>query len=284
MKIRVNSPCLCGSGRKYKRCCARVAFDMPPGVEGLKRPEPIPVEASFNEFVKEVGGELVGDLIPKDPNQPKNADYLFTKSNVVVELKCFEKDLFNTPEDVPRIGKIIERHNEKVTGSEAIQWLYRRRPAPKEYRRDMLSLARRQIEGTVRTANKQIQATKEVLNIPDARGLVLLANDGNYFLEPMQAFYLIIQVMIEHFMDCSIDGFVYFSVNVAAEDPRTDRELMFWMPSYNKEDDVELSSFVNRLGADWNSFYSRKIGQDVPNFQTDDFRSSALLRLLKPKP
>jgi len=255
---------------------------MPPGVEGLERPDPIPVEASFSEFVKEVGGELVVELIPKTPESPKNADYFFPKPNVVVELKCFEKDLFNTPDDVPRLGKIIERHNEKVTGSEAIQWLFGRRQAPKEYRRDMLSLARRQIETAVRKANKQIQATKDALNIPDARGLVLIANDGNYFLEPMQGFHLIIQVMLEHFRECAIDGFVYFSVNVAAQDPRTNRELMFWMPSYSQEGG-DLPDFVNQLGADWNIFYSKKIGQDVPNFQSDDFRSSALLRLLKPR-
>ena len=254
---------------------------MPPGIEGLKRPDPIPVEASFNEFVKGVGGELVADLLPKAPNESKNADYFFPTFNVVVELKCFEKDLFNTPEDVPRIGKIIERHNQNVTGSEALQWIFGRTPTPKEYRRDMLSLARRHVENTVRKANKQIQATKDSLGIPDAKGLVLLANDGNYFLDPMQAFYLIIRVMIEHFMDCSIDGFVYFSVNVASKDPRSDRELMFWMPSYSKEGG-DLPDFVNKLGADWNDFYSKKIGQQVPNFQSDDFRSSALLRLLKP--
>lgn len=90
--------------------------------------------------------------------------------------------------------------------------------------------------------------------------------------------------MQEHFLDSNIDGFVYFTVNVVANDPRSERELMTWIPAYRKEGDA-LGDFVNKLGSDWGKFYSRKIGQDVPAFQTDDIRILRMMRFSKrPKP
>lgn len=71
----------------------------------LQRPEPIPVEEFFNEFVLEFGGELVSNLMPQNTNLPRNADYLFRKDLVVCELKCLEKDLFNNDDDVERLIK-----------------------------------------------------------------------------------------------------------------------------------------------------------------------------------
>lgn len=256
---------------------------MPSGVDGLERPPDIPVEASFNEFVKEVGGQLVSEIIVDKSKQPQNADYYFPDVNVIVELKCFEKDLFNCVEDVERIGRIIQKHSESgvVPGYIGFRWVVGQVPAPREYRRDMLSLARRSIENAVRRANKQIKQTKELLSAPNARGLVILANDGNYFSHPAEAFALICQVMAEHFMESAIDGVVYFTVNVVARDPRSDRELTLWSPAYRKEGD-ELGNFVNQLGSDWHAFYSRKIGQDYLGFKSNDYRALKLMRFFKP--
>lgn len=280
-KVHRNKPCSCGSGLKYKRCCgATVQIMLPEGVDGLERPDPIPVEASFNEFVVELGGQLVSDLMPATPSRPLNADYYFPVDGVIVELKCFEKNLFNCYEDVPRILSIIERHRDSgaVSGYKGLRWVLGQEHIPQEYRRDMLSLARRHIEDVIRKADKQIRSTKALLNLPNARGLVLLANDGNYFSHPAEAVALICQVMQEHFLESSVDGFVYFTVNVVAKAPGTDRELAFWIPVYRKEGD-EVGSFVNRLGSEWNSFYARKVGQDMPKFQSEDMRILMQMRL-----
>lgn len=62
-----------------------------------------------------------------------------------------------------------------------------------------------------------------------------------------------------------------------AKVPDNDRELLFWIPSYRKVGD-ELANFVNLLGVRWGNYYAEKIGQDVPSFQTEDDRVTAVMR------
>ena len=63
---------------------------MPQGIEWFVRPEPLPVEVTFNEFVKQFGGQLISELLQADPQRPQNADYFFSSHSVIAELKCFE--------------------------------------------------------------------------------------------------------------------------------------------------------------------------------------------------
>jgi len=261
---------------------ASAASAAPQGDSGLSRPDPLPVEATFSDFVVEFGGRVVAESVPKGCDLPENADYFFPTDNVVAELKCLEKDLFNTDQDVERILRIIVKHRESgsVSGYEGLRWALGQRPTPPEYRRDMLSLARRYIEGVLRKAAKQIEGTRELLNAPTARGLVLLANDGNYFADPAQAFALVNQVMLNHFMDSAIDGFVYFTANTVANVPEGNKELIYWVPAYRRSGD-ELAGFVNRLGAAWGDFYARRIGQVVPCTQTEDPDVLRALKLIR---
>ena len=259
-----------------------IQFDMPQGVEGLLRPDPLPVEATFNEYVKQFGGQLICELLQTDPQRPQNADYYFPLYGVIAELKCFEKDLFNNLDDVERINRIIKKNHDSgaVDGYRGFRWLLGQEPLPSEYRRDTIVLAKRYYENAIRKADKQIKSTKKLLNLPNARGLVLLANDGNYFSHPAEAVSLIAQVMQQHFMKSHLDGFVYFTVNTVVKVPGNDRELLFWVPSYRKTGD-ELADFVNVLGAGWGRFYEKKIGQEVPSLQTEDARVTALMSNFK---
>lgn len=47
---------------------------------------PLPVEATWSDFVRSVGGEVVEDLVP-EPRTFANADFLFREQGVVAELK-----------------------------------------------------------------------------------------------------------------------------------------------------------------------------------------------------
>lgn len=261
---------------------SHVLFDMPQGIEGLVRPDPLPVEATFNEYVKKFGGQLISELLHADPQRPQNADYFFSSHSVIAELKCFEKDLFNNREDVERIGRIIKKNHDSglVDGYRGFRWLLGQEQLPSEYRRDMLTLARRYYENAIRKADKQIESTKKLLDLPNARGLVLLANDGNYFSHPADALGLIAQVMQNHFMKSHLDGFVYFTVNTVIKVPDNDRELLYWVPSYRKTGDG-LADFVNLLGAGWGDFYAEKIGQEVPRVQTEDAQVTTIMRNFK---
>lgn len=225
---------------------------------------PIGVEESFSQFVRHFGGELVGELMPKNKDLPLNADYFFRKDVVIAELKCFQKDLFSNSSDVERILQIIKRHADdgSVSGHTGLRWALGQEKIPREYYRDMLRLARRTIEAAIRKAKEQIQYTKDYLRVPQANGLLLLANDGNFFLQSHEFFGLTCRIMQERFLRSSVDGFVYFTVNMPARLPEHEREMLIWAPAYRSENNKALGTFVDELGAEWWAFYRRKIGEE----------------------
>ena len=55
-----------------------------------ERPDPLPIEQSFDRFVERFGGTKISDLISDQANMPLNADYIFRDHNVVAELKTLE--------------------------------------------------------------------------------------------------------------------------------------------------------------------------------------------------
>lgn len=239
-------------------------------MEELERRGPMELEPLFNGFVVEYGGDLVSNLIPRD-NVSLNADYVFKKHEVIAELKCFEKDLFNDKDEGARIETLVNKWIENgwlndenikdvlVTG------------LPKECRTDMIKAARKTIDRIIHHANKQIIATKSLLNIPNAKGLLLLCNDGNYFLSPLQFVALICDVMQKKYMESDIDGFVYFTVNQISRSPDDEIDHRIWYPVYRKEEDP-LGDFVNELGSSFNDIYYPKVTgiPDVHRFVTDN--------------
>src|SRR3712207_2463861 len=56
---------------------------------------PLPVEPTFDAFVRSVGGRLVSEMLPKSPDF-ENADYLFSEPKVIAELKQLDNDLRRT--------------------------------------------------------------------------------------------------------------------------------------------------------------------------------------------
>ena len=237
-----------------------------------QRPDPIPVEGSFNEFIKEFGGELVSELIPPGPNLPRNADYLFRENRVVAELKCLEKDLFGT-EDRERLQKLMHKWTSRdmIAGPLLLRWSLGRDRLPAECQQDMINLVERTFETAIRSAKKQIESTKDYFELPQARGLLLLANDGNYFLQHHEFFSLTCRLLANRFPNSCIDGFVYFTPNMPTHMPGHKLERVLWIPAYQAEGNKSLSEFVNMLGAKWHRFYQRRIGQeDVPTLFIND--------------
>jgi len=242
----------------------------------MDRPKPIPVEKYFNEFVEEFGGELISKLMPQGQNLPKNADYLFRKDQVVCELKCLEKDLFYE-DDADRLLPLIDKwtSNGMITGHQALRWVLGQDRLNEGCYRDLLTLVNRTIERAIRSAKHQIKDTKDFFNIPEASGLVLIANDGNYFLEHQQFIGLICNLMERRFNDSSIDGFVYFTANMPVSIPGHKLEKNIWVPGYREDNNIILGDFVNDIGEKWGYFYQNKIGQDkIAPTQIEDFDES----------
>jgi hypothetical protein len=126
----------------------------------------------------------------------------------------------------------------------------------------------RSIVESLKKANKQIRATKLLLDEPSAKGLILLANDQNFGFTPVQMLSVIAR-SFQAMSDCHTDCVVYFTPNVY-HDLGDDIARTPWVPMYNVGSE-EFSSFVNEFGTAWGDYaerfgapyLTREIGEDL---------------------
>ena len=240
----------------------------------------IQIESSFDEFVKEFKGELVSELLPSNPLE--NADYLFRTDNVVAELKCLEKDIlrgdnFNTKlnslyDTWIRKGLVRQRWGvfELNTGT-----------LPLECQREVHGLLKAPIERTIKKANRQIRQTRNYFDVPDAAGLLLMANEGMYSVESAHIVDIACRILANQYS--SIDGLAYFTVNIPATKPGFNRYVNLWVSKHRKYNESFIK-WLDGMAEAWNAFYARKIGQDVPIhfFPADDQTTIESVKFIKP--
>ena len=225
------------------------------------------LENAFNSFVKDFGGEVYDELNSRGHNKPKNADYIFKQENVVAELKRFDKDYYQTENDVERVMKKIEKSisNGYISELELSQYLNKEKESEK-FIDVILSDIRGNVEIVIRSAEKQIKKTKESFKMEHAKGLLLLANDKSYFaqLTPLIYIYTAEKLLSER-PDTPIDGFVYFATNKNYELP-TEKEIgIIWINCYLKKGQEEFANFIDNLGLKWAEFVSKETGGRIKN-------------------
>ena len=237
----------------------------------LQPPPRIEVEKSFNEFVKEFGGELVSELMPSNPGY--NADYLFRNQAepVVAELKCLEKDLFSDEKFQEKLSLLhldwVQRGLVEPSDSEFVQIDTSR--LPHECQMDVLKLVKKSIEPVVKKANKQIGATRAYFNIPHAKGLLLLVNDNNYGLEPYSLIGTIGWIF-EHQDKACINSLLFFTVNMRANVPGVKEEAILWVDAVRPKFEPVSGDFLRELQEGWFAFYDEKVGQKIPIITQED--------------
>jgi len=235
----------------------------------LERPAPFNVEEIFNQFVKEIDGELISNIIT-DTNETPNADYIFKNKNIIAELKCFQKDIFGS-NDTERFITLLESWTKKGLSPELTFPMLVNGQFPIEFKSYILQVARKSIDSVIRKANRQIRETKKAMNMPKAIGLVLLCNDGNYFLENNYFFGLICNLMENKYQNSEIDGFVYFTVNQTSRSSEDELDYNVWLPAYRKQADDKLVDFVDQLGSKFmNEFYTKLTGIAPSKILTTD--------------
>ncbi|HEY5533835.1 MAG TPA: hypothetical protein VIL99_02685 [Ignavibacteria bacterium] len=248
----------------------------------LNYPDILKVEDTFNEFVLSVGGRLVKDLIADNSNPDLNADYFFENQEfIIAELKCLQKDGLSEDKGNNRLLEITKNvfEGKSTNKREIFLWTLGLIPMPKEIFNGIRKIVRRAFETHVKKAQKQIRATKIMLNSPNAKGIILLCNDGYYSLDPSLMFGFLCELMQDNFKKSNeIDAVVYFTVNIPSKDDTDKYELMVWIPAY-KTDNSPLGNFVNNLGKKWWKFYKKKIGEE--NLDTPHYTGQNALDKLK---
>ena len=219
-------------------------------------------ESSFKTFVKEFGGEV---LLENSKNQI--ADYLFRNQNIVAELKCLTED--HTDAMNTKVAELlrawVRKHKKRPTED-----FLSISTTPKEIQIPWLNFLRGLLENFVKKANRQIRETKKQHNLPTAKGLLLVFNEGNPLHNRPEDFHKLMESVIrkkdpeKQRRFESIHGWVYFSF----ETVKTQKENMnFWYAAQvqtDPNDNEELmAQFQNDLQQAWYAYLHKTTGKII---------------------
>ena len=215
-----------------------------------------PLQSIVDPFVKGIGGELISELVGNG-SPPLNADYLFRRHNVIAELKTLQADSFgesfrrklgDRAGDWYRDGHLIAYGTARIDSN---------RLAP-ECQRDILDVLAGPLQNNVfGKANSQIKSTKDILNMPSAKGLLWVASDGNEDLQPNVVCFLLARILQKKHQNgeplySSIHAAAYFTPRMPVQIPQFKQQpAMLWSNSFRQPDDQQMAACLNDLGASW---------------------------------
>ena len=239
-------------------------------------------EKLMDEVVRAIDGrrvrEIVGDNPPFD-----NADYLWTKDDIVSEMKNLEKDFFSDP---AISDGMLKMYNRWVDEGKDVPLMYgegllRTDQLPIECARELISIFKDKLESAVlRKANRQIRETKVNLNYPDAVGLLLLSNEGNFAFDPAMIVHVLFHALGSKFS--SIEHVIFFSANLRVPTASSTPAPLFASIRFPNRRHPS-SEFLTRLGSRWFETLSATTGEKFPPFAFSE-SSSAEIDALRFRP
>jgi hypothetical protein len=238
-----------------------------PGFWDVGPHEPIHVESSWQEFVRQADGAVVADLVA-EPRSFENADFLFAQHGVVAELKEVETEFSRSPAVASGFDALMGRAVAKDP-----EW----RPPilggayPNCLAQEFIRLFRPPLSRILKKANRQIRDTKAHFGITTPTGLLLLVNDGFTALEPHFVRSLACGLLTTSYP--SVDCLLYLTVNRYVEIAGSNTPILLVAPSYSDRVSDSFVDFVENLCLKWGDFLEAKIG---PFTERGEIPSSAL--------
>lgn len=223
----------------------------------------IDIEPTFDSFVRSFGGIVLKDELGGSPTF-ENADYVLHDQQIVAELKCLEDNKLDDPVYMGKIETIWQKWRVAglVEGDTPEEIVLNK--LPQQCARELVSLASVPLKGVIKKANRQIRQTKRSLDLPCYKGLLLLANDGNFALPANTLFQLVGGILSGGYS--SISCFVLFSVNMVAQVPGADIPCMVWMPSFRPQSEPIPAETMQSLRDGWVSFHEKITGKTYRRF------------------
>ena len=217
------------------------------------------LESIVDPFVQRVGGQRISEIIG-NKNPAKNADYLFQTHNVIAELKSLQAGTF--VESIQRkINELFTRWQQErkliVFGTAKIE---SSKLSP-ECREKIFSVMAEALQKhVVFAANDQIKSTKKLLNMPDAKGLLWVASDGNEFLQPNILWYLLQRILQKKKQNgepaySSIHGLAYFSPRMLGQIPGAAEPALLWFSGL-RQPDAQVKACLDQLSDEWPKYVS----------------------------
>jgi len=150
----------------------------------------------FKAFLSQLPfAEAIDDLkLPPEFDESKRADFLIENRKAIIELKSLESD----PEH--KIHTELEHHQERdeyplFYDEMELDKVLEHLPGGEQIQKKLFYKISRSIEQSFREADKQIRATKDILNCPDSIGLLVLLNEDISILSPEIISYRVSQLL-----------------------------------------------------------------------------------------
>jgi hypothetical protein len=209
------------------------------------------VDDAFARVVHRAGGNMVADLLPPKTDLPKNADYVFRDYNVIAELKRLERDQnendeFREKRDVLYRQWMDEGKVPIIYGRRYVE----SRNLPIECALELVSLYIKPIKRRIREANEQIKSTKNLINMPGAKGLLVLAHDGDYSLNPEAVLNLVSRSIMGNRYS-GIDDLIYITGNMLAKRLGDPADYTVFVHCHRDAEKAVPADLVSRLRTEW---------------------------------
>lgn len=245
-------------------------------------PPDMDVEAVFNDFVEDFGGELISKHFAGKGHTPLNADYFLRDRTVVAELKCLEKDYFSDRRVGEKVDALLNKWARagRIRPEHFVNGQLQINSIGRDCALEVFKVFYQPVMEAVKKANKQIKETKRHFNLPDAKGLLILANDGNYSLSPELTMNILGNLLPNQFT--GIDSFIYFTPNMRFASPKVDRQVHVWIsgPSRPTANAIE-SEYLTQIQEAWASYLARIEGEEVTTFTEEDHDSLSQFKFIK---
>jgi hypothetical protein len=227
----------------------------------------------FERFVTDFGGEVLAEV-----HSVPYADFRFRGDQIVSELKTLEED----------------RSGDHARKLQALAWDWQRRglvtafgtvqlslpQLPQQCQREWLNVLEPPVEHLIRDANRQIRSTKEHLKLEGYKGLLLIANDGNFLHTDPTNYMILVSRVLKKRKDGKprfphIDGVCYFSYRVGTKD----EGMPFWVSGIVAQSDPIMSAFQKKLSSGWFAYLAKVTRQPVMEFSKNEIDQLGLTRV-----
>lgn len=225
-------------------------------------------ESFFRDFVQEFGGEALPEA-----RRGKTADYFFRNECIVAELKTLSADKTGdiNKKLTPKVLKWVRENGRIPSGAfEGGKHSVAFKDMPREIQICWLGLLKAAVEPLIRDANGQIRDTKRRMDLPSAKGVVLIANGSNPYHDHPDSFRRLIAEVLRKRTPTGdlrfphINGAVYFSFNDVKS---RDEGMYFWanlqMKRAPDEDTSPLAKFQTGLQQGWYRYIQTRTDLEI---------------------